>query len=407
MLSDSIADKRLERPLKSRSNTLVKETTPQLPSVDERFNNLLISSDRVAKMMGRRSPGEVSFYESEQNNARRLLLQVEKNAIKTKQIEAETAASYLEQVSALLHQRLFGEIQRQSEDTLSVLTQAVNLNESVAPLLDTLSVRATSISRIEPLAAALPWLYEDLMAVVNTPKFRRKDARGKIIPVETLRTALSFLGIDNLRLLIPSMIFKRAVPKITDPFPEIKHRLIQYAQGTGLCMRALAETHGQLPHEAFAVGLFSQLGRCAIIRLYFKFFEQLRIEMLQEAEAERDIELHSALGQIHPSANYLIAVQDAYSTRLTEQLLTAMQFKRLRLTLPVIEIQARTSPSHPLTKLLSGTRAYCAIRMLHASKFINKEETPEALSRTGLTRSERDVLKMLDIFQLPLTENTK
>lgn len=407
MLSDAIADKRPERTHFSRSTTLVKQATPQFPPIDERFNNLLLSSDIVAKMMGKRSPGEVSFTESEQNNARRLLLQVEKNAIKTKQVEAESAASYLERVSAILHQRLFGEIQRQIQDVNSVLTQAVGLNENVAPLLDTLSLRATSITRIEPLAAALPWLYDDLMAVVNTPKFRRKDSRGKIIPVETLRTALSFLGIDNLRLLMPAMIFKRAVPKITDPFPEIKHRVIQYAQGIGLCMRAVAEAHKQLPHEAFAVGLFSQLGRCAIIRLYFKFFEQLRVEMLQEAEAERDTELHSALGQIQPSANYLIAVQEAYSTSLTERLLTAMQFKRLRLVLPLTEIQEQTDSPHPLTTLLTGSTSYCAIRMLHAGKFINKEETPAALSQTKLTRSERDTLKMLDIFQLPLTENTK
>ena len=407
MLSDTIADKRTERPIFSRSTTLVKQDTPKFPPINERFNNLLLSNDRVAKMMGKRSPGEVSFTESEQNNARRLLLQVEKNAIKTKQVEAESAASYLERVSAILHQRLFGEIQRQIQDVNAVLTQALSLNENVAPLLDALSVKATSITRIEPLAAALPWLYDDLMAVVNTPKFRRKDARGKIIPVETLRTALSFLGIDNLRLLVPAMIFKRAVPKITDPFPEIKHRVTQHAQGIGLCMRAIAEAHKQLPHEAFAVGLFSQLGRCAIIRLYFKFFEQLRIEMLQEAEAERDTELHSALGQIQPSANYLIAVQEAYSTRLTEKLLTAMQFKRLRLALPLIELQEKTETPHPLTTMLTGSTSYCAIRMLHAGKFISKEETPGALSRTKLSRSERDTLKMLDIFQLPLTETTK
>ena len=407
MLSYSIAETIFERTVISRSSYKVNEVNTSPTSLDERFDNLLISAARVSQMLGKRSPGEVTFEESEQGDARRRLLHVEKVAIKNKQLQAENEASYMDRVSGSLHQRLFDAIQQQIVNPDALITQVLNLDGEIVPLLDNLSVKATSITRIEPHAAALPWLYDDLMTVVNAPKFRRKDARGKIIPVETLRTALSFLGIDNLRLLIPTMIFRRALPKITDPFPDIKNKVMQYAQGTAITMRALAADYKLQGHEAFATGLFSQLGRCAIVRLYFKLFEQIQIEMLKEAEADRDTDLHSALGKLQPSANYLIAIQNACADTLTAQLLEVLHFRRLRIALPMIEMQDSADEPHALTTLLVSARAYTTVRMLHQGKFIEKDEIPVALAKTGLSRPQRDLLKMLDIFQLPLTENKK
>lgn len=47
-------------------------TTPSAPiSVEEKFENLLISPERVIKMLGKRMPGEISFEQSEQGDARR------------------------------------------------------------------------------------------------------------------------------------------------------------------------------------------------------------------------------------------------------------------------------------------------------------------------------------------------
>lgn len=383
----------------------MEHTPDKLPPINERFNNLLIAPARVSQMMGRRSPGEVAFAQSEQGDARRRLLHVEKVAIKNKQLQAQSEASLLDRVNAELHQYVFELLKDEIDNTEVVLTSVLNLSHDVAPLLDILSVRATSISRIEPHAAALPWLYDDLMTVVNAPKFRRKDSKGKVIPVETLRTALSFIGIENLRLLLPAMILRRALPKITDPYPDIKNRILQFAQSTGLTMRALADDYDLPPHEAFTAGILSQLGRCAVSRLYFKAFEQAQIALLREAEIAKDTEQHGAMAKVQPSANYLIAMQQEFSEPLTARLLEILQFKRLRLALPFIEITENDQHPHDLTELYKKAKAYAAVRMLHQGKFLNKDEIPLALHKTGFVRSERDILKSTDIFQLPLIEN--
>lgn len=213
-------------------------TTP--PTIDDRFENMIISPERVLEMLGRRKVGEVSFEQSEQGDARRLLLHVEKVAIENKRLQEKTEASYLESVSHHLHEILLGELTEQLSYTDELVQNVLNLPENIGELLDALSVKACSVSKLEPIAATMPWLYDELIVVVNTPQFRRKDSRGRIIVVETLRTALSFLGIENLRTLIPSLILKRAMPQITDPYPLIKQKLTPYTTGVAITAKRLA-----------------------------------------------------------------------------------------------------------------------------------------------------------------------
>ena len=67
-------------------------TTP--PTIDDRFENMIISPERVLEMLGRRKVGEVSFEQSEQGDARRLLLRVEKVAIEKELMKRKNSISF-------------------------------------------------------------------------------------------------------------------------------------------------------------------------------------------------------------------------------------------------------------------------------------------------------------------------
>ena len=177
---DNIA---VQQKVMSRSafNMTMGATTP--PTIDDRFENMIISPERVLEMLGRRKVGEVSFEQSEQGDARRLLLHVEKVAIENKRLQEKTEASYLESVSHHLHEILLGELTEQLSYTDELVQNVLNLPENIGELLDALSVKACSVSKLEPIAATMPWLYDELIVVVNTPQFRRKDSRGRIIAV--------------------------------------------------------------------------------------------------------------------------------------------------------------------------------------------------------------------------------
>ena len=379
-------------------------TTP--PTIDDRFENMIISPERVLEMLGRRKVGEVSFEQSEQGDARRLLLHVEKVAIENKRLQEKTEASYLESVSHHLHEILLGELTEQLNYTDELVQNVLNLPENIGELLDALSVRACSVSKLEPIAATMPWLYDELIVVVNTPQFRRKDSRGRIIVVETLRTALSFLGIENLRTLIPSLILKRAMPQITDPYPLIKQKLTPYATGVGITAKRLAALGDLNKNQAYTLAMLSNLGRCVVTRLYFKLFDKIQLHLLQECQKDKEQKRHEALLKVAPSANHLIALQQEFADAVSADILEWMHLMRLPIAEPM-RACADTVPaqSKTLSKTLHQARTYTQIRMLHQLKLVEMKEVKPLFMEQRYPAGALEKLKTIDIFTLPLVKN--
>ncbi len=376
------------------------------PTIDDRFENMVISPERVLEMLGKRKVGQVSFEQSEQGDARRLLLHVEKVAIENKRLQEKTEASYLESVSHHLHEILLGELTEQLSYTDELVQNVLNLPENIGELLDALSVKACSVSKLEPIAATMPWLYDELIVVVNTPQFRRKDSRGRIIVVETLRTALSFLGIENLRTLIPSLILKRAMPQITDPYPLIKQKLTHYSTGVALTAKRLAAMSDLNKNQAYTLAMISNLGRCAVTRLYFKLFDKIQLHLLQECQKDKEQKRHEALLKIAPSANHLIALQQEFADAVSADILEWMHFTRLPIAQPMRDC-ADKQPSQPktLSKILHQARIYTQIRMLHQLKLVDIKEVKPLFSEQRYPAGALEKLKSMDIFTLPLVKN--
>ncbi|RDV26713.1 HDOD domain-containing protein [Alteromonas aestuariivivens] len=383
------------------------DTAATLPSIDERFDNLLISQARVHQMLGRRSPGEVRYEESEQADARRELLHVEKVALRDLERKALSDASFLDSLRNNLHNSLITELKQQTDNSRTLFNQVLNLTDDATQMLDNLALKASTISKIEPYAAAQPWLYDELIQTVNSPAHRRKDSRGRVIQVESLRTALSFLGIDNLRLQLPLYVYKRTLPVITDPYPTIKHQLWQYGLGTAVTARELTKFYTAKPTDAYVLGLLSNIGRCAIHRLYFRLFDKLHRQALQEAQNKRQREIHDGLLQVQPSANFLIALQNEYADKFTADLFEHMLFKRLNLTNPMRQIAKADWEPGSLAHILHLARCYTRFRMLRPRRYIEKDEAKAYLLSLKYPTGALESLKELDIFQPPLAEEAE
>jgi len=376
------------------------------PTIDDRFENMIVSPERVFEMLGRRRVGEVTYEQSEQGDARRRLLHVEKVAIENKRLQQKSEASYIESINHQLHEILLGEMTEYLSHTAELCQVTLSIPENMGELLDALSVRACTISKLEPIAASMPWLYDDLIAVVNTPRFRRKDSRGRIIVVETLRTALSFLGIENLKLLIPYFVLKRALPQVTDPYPQIKQKYLAYATGVALTAKHLAGETGLNKNEAYTLGILSNLGRCAVTRLYFKLFDKIQMHLLQECQKDKEQKRHAALLKITPSANHLIALQQEFADSVTADIFAHMQMTRLRLA-DAMRLCADNAPVErkTLSKTLHQARTYAQVRMLHQLKLVEMKEIKPLFSEQKYPTGSLEVLKSIDVFTLPLVKN--
>ncbi len=376
----------------------------QYAILKHRFECLMISTSKANDLTGRELPGYVKYEDSEQGFARRELLQVEKQAIESKQFDEINNQSYVDSVRNEFHRTLLQHFEVELQDYTSVYHRILNLNEALPDLLDLLAVNACTIARLEPIAARIPWLYDELLKIVNAPQNRRRDSRGRLIEVETLRAALSFINIDNLQLLIPALIFRRTIPQVTDPFPQIKARVWQQALNTALTARFLASAAGVRENDAYSLGILQGIGRNAITRLYFRLFEKLQRHELEVAQAKKQRKKHDALTQIEPSSNFLIALWNDYADKTLAVTLEHMHLKRL-LIHPSAKILANgqaPGEEDPLAVLIQQARDYGQFRALKAQRLIEADEAKVILRASKIPTNAIAQLNALDLRKLPL-----
>ena len=372
------------------------QTPNNTPTIRERFDALLISTDIANKLVGKLAPGTVTYEDSEQGDARRRLLHIEKIAIKQKASEAQAYAKKVEAVSSELHNRVVNKLNPQFSDSTVVASNILGLSDDITDLLDTLSTRACSVSRLEPLVAGLPWLHEAILKDINAPENRRLDATGKPIVIESIRTALSSQGIENLKKVIPYFVFKYCVPQVTDPYPHIKSKLAEYHLGVANACSRIADKQELSSFNAYVLGMLSGLGRCASLRQYFREFDKTLREYAQEAIAAKDQDTFHALQITQPSAVKLSTLLRTFSRPITERAFEHMLFRRINM------LCAWTEDDHPLNQALHTAEQFTQLKMLIRYRLIDREMAASHLASLKIPSATLETLSAPGLFKMDI-----
>lgn len=378
------------------------KNTDIVASIDNRFANLIIDLDRVYRLLGRPPIGNVAYEDSEQSNARRELLHVEKVAIKNKIVDARTDANFTDKVSDELHHSLVRAVARQIDNSDYVFNELLGLDDNVVGLLDNLFLRATTISKIESFITEIAWLKRDVLALVNSPAYKRVDKYGRTIKVESIRTALSFFGVENLHLILPMLILRFTLPQITDPYPRIKQKLWMYSHGVANSCKVIAERRGVKPAFAFTLGALSEIGGNAVTKLYFKLFDQLHRSMLETTQLNKNRETHAALLKIQPSIDSLISVQRHYADSLTADIFEHMALKRVPIAGPMRALVDHTGEFSEMVETLQQARRYAKVRLLNKHRLIEPSESKNYLKVETFPDNSLILLKEMALFELKL-----
>ncbi|TPV58412.1 HDOD domain-containing protein [Aestuariibacter sp. GS-14] len=374
------------------------------PSIAERFDYWLIAPERANEMIGKRAPGEVSYAESEQSYTRRQLLKVEKTAIRDKLQSAKVKAEYLAQINQQVHTLIKKKFIQAISDTPGILDKQLNWQDNSTDLIDLLTTPSATITKVEAIAAGMPWLYDELLKLVNAPQNRKRDARGMVIVVDTLKTALSFMGIDNVKVVLPALMFRQSVPLITDPFPQVKHKTVEYTLTCARTAKEIAPQFGAKPYHAYLLAMLSQLGRSVVLKLYFKLFEQVHFDFLQHAQKAKLRDLHGALTQLLPDPAQCISLVNQHSDKLSMHLLEQMVFKRIDLSTPLHQFLQEPDEEDilPLAKTLQQSRYYTKFRMLSDAKLFLEDEARVFQAGSAIHSDTFESLQRTALSQLPV-----
>lgn len=344
-----------------------------------------------------------------QSKTSRSLLRVEKQAIREKDLNQKHQQNYINENLNLLNSRVAERLAEELQDTENLYRKVVGIEEAVPNLLDLLNVKAATTSRIEALATELPWFYQELLKLVNQPKYRRTDAKGKVILVDSLRAALNRFGIENLNPVVLSLVFRRWLPQITDPYPQIKNRIWEEALATSIVSRKLATLHKVDENHAFNLGMLSLLGNIVVVRLYFRLFDTVQREALIEAQNQQQHELHDALSRLVPAGDFLNQLLEKHALPVSAALIWMMNMKRVFIANAMQEVASTTTLSElsPLALVLRQARGYSRYRLLKMYNLIDMQEAKDFVRTLQLPQGALALLKTTDIrsLNLQLTNN--
>ncbi len=373
--------------------------------IAQRLNDLFIDIKIAQDNLAQEGQPKANAIEVEQQKTSRKLLTVEKQAIRERDLNQKMEINFLLSVSEQIDEEVELRMQPFLEDTEHLYNKVIGIDEDLPELLDAASVKAASISKAEPIASNISWLYNDLLKLVNQPKYQRTNSKGKVILVDSMRAGLGFFGIENLSMIITSLAFKRWLPQITDPFPDIKHRIWEEALGTAISCKQIASISNINPQHAFCLGMLQALGKIVVTRLYFRIFEQVQQEALNETEKKRQHEEHKALQRVSPSGNFLVGLVNQYAFDASTRLIKHMNLQRIPILHAMLELNSDAPPQElsAMAKLLKQGQTYAQYRMLKRHKLITLEQSKELIRSAQMPKGSLELLKLTDLRSLGLT----
>ncbi|MFT4938059.1 MAG: HD-like signal output (HDOD) protein [Paraglaciecola sp.] len=373
--------------------------------VNKRFNELFVDLKVAVLNVSTEGQKKLDVVAQQQNKTPRRLLRVEKQAIREKDLNEKLELNYINEIRDQIHLVVEQRLQESLKDTDNLYSKVLGIDEKLPELLDLISVRAATISKIEPLATEIPWLYQELLKLVNQPKYRRFNNQGKVVGVENFRAGLSFFGLENLSNVVISLALRRLLPQITDPYPRIKASIWEQAIATGIACKTLARVSNIDQSQAFILGMLHMVGSIVIVRLYFRLFESVQQEALIEAHEGQKHQEHTALMQTEPCGEFLTTLIDKYALQISAQIIDKMALRRVFIANAMNEFAAKIpfQDMSPLTRVLQQGHAYAKYRLLKSQKLLDEQQSREFLLNLNFPSGALAALKTTDIRVLNFT----
>ena len=374
------------------------ENNDLVAPIYRRAISLLISKEFAEQQSGK--VAVTHLQNSEQTNRRRELLAVEEEAKKNKIIKAHGENHFTDQVMSKFFTHVTSEINKAFDNKENLYNKVLKIEDAAPTILEILSVRAASIKRITPLAKSLPWLATELVNLVNKPQYRKRAD----VQVTDASLALSYIGLDNLKLVMPTFMLKHWLPNSTAPYALMKRKLWNDSLAIAMSSSVLAKKAGMDEFTAFAAGMFSNLGLLAVSRCFLTTYSELHTEELKEAYDNKDKKLHDTLVNFDASPELLLDQIISRSTSVSADLVELMRFDRLRVTEAIFDLAYTEDlqKMSPLAQIITKAKAYVAFRSLAKEELINSDEAKLLLKTASVTPQEISLLKKSDIDHIKL-----
>ncbi|WP_114326840.1 HDOD domain-containing protein [Candidatus Colwellia aromaticivorans] len=372
-----------------------------ISSIHQRALSLSISKDFADQQDGKINL--VNHQGSEQENRRRELLSVEREAQQEKIVAAYGEKHFRNQVTDTFYEQVRNQVNKEFDNKTHLYHNILCIEDAAPAILELLSLRATSINKIQPLSSSLLWLATDLISLVNKPQYRKRAD----VQVNDAKLALSYIGLDNLKLVMPTFILKHWLPNSTAPYGLMKRKLWNDSLSVALAARVLAKDKKLDWYTAFTTGMLSNIGQLAVTRCFLNTYNDMYKDALHQAVEDKDKLLHNVLVKIDNSPGLLLEQLTLRSSKLSADLIELMNFTRLPITGAMFDLaySENVDEMSPIAQVVAKAKVYVNYRSLSNANLINDDEMSLLFETVKLSEKEISLLNKSDIDHIKLKFN--
>ncbi|RUO24057.1 hypothetical protein CWE09_13010 [Aliidiomarina minuta] len=375
-------------------------TDDRLSLLNRRFINYLISLNFArGQYMAEEGLEEDEDYET------RELLAVEQHQRAEKARKNAVQDRQREEVEKLLHARVYKEIEKRLQDHEYICERVLGIPASTPKLLDAIHAPSTTSRQVEQLATNLDWLQIGLVKIVNMPPFADPND-SKRAKITNFRGALNFVGAVDLCVIVPALAMQSWLPPAEPPFSLLRRKLWQHVLGTGILTQRLAELDGKLdPAVAFAAGIFHEMGKVVLARLFLLVFDDVRSRMFDTFRKDPHSRRYNALLEIKPDQQFLRDLMLQKEREVTGNLFKGFAFQRLPLDAIYEEFAAARSikDTTGYARILTQANTYSEFRLLHAANLATLEDGKKMFANVRLSGKTILELRKLHLKKLILS----
>ncbi|RTR41021.1 HDOD domain-containing protein [Shewanella canadensis] len=253
-------------------------------------------------------------------------LAIEREAILERLAKQIQAKQVFEEVSTQLINTVNNAIGHQLVSPDSILTYS-GINENQLLILELLQRKNLDLNRLSPLISEQAWLARDLLNIVNSPSFRHRRPQRSDVKVTDIKLVLNFIGVENLKLLIPYFCLRNWLPSGHANLLWTTRKLWRYSVVSAIAAQALAKLHDVDGSFVYTCTLLSQMGASVVLKNSAKLFEEIWGEWLREASDSRDKELYDAVIATEFPAEKVYQLVLQHGSSLNWQLLYQLNFE--------------------------------------------------------------------------------
>lgn len=290
-------------------------------------------------------------------------LAIEREAILERLAKQIQAKQVFEEVSTQLINTVNNAIGHQLASPDSILTYS-GINENQLLILELLQRKNLDLNRLSPLVTEQAWLARDLLNIVNSPSFRHRRPQRSDVKVTDTKLVLNFIGVENLKLLIPYFCLRNWLPSGHANLLWTTRKLWRYSVVSAIAAQALAKLNDMDGSFVYSCTLLSQLGASVVLKNSAKLFEEIWGEWLREASDSRDKELYDAVIATEFPAEKVYSLVLKHGNSLNWQLLYQLNFKDSAMAKVLSELDNNLSYKELSEEAAMVARANCFAKIV-------------------------------------------